>query len=199
VAARATNLTDPVGGFQPILAPWYYNVFVLVVLGGTITNNFLNTYSSGMSLLAVGLKISRPSAVVVDAILATAAAAYAIFVYDFTATFIGFLSLMVVWLAPWAGVYTADIWLRKATYNGADLLAPGSKTGSIYAGGFNISGMVAWIIGVIVAILCTSADLYKSSFAEKFLGGADLSIIAGFIVSAVLYIILARSQINSNR
>jgi nucleobase:cation symporter-1, NCS1 family len=199
VAARATNLTDPVGGFQPILAPWYYNVFVLVVLGGTITNNFLNTYSSGMSLLAVGLKISRPAAVVVDAILATAAAAYAIFIYDFTTTFIGFLSLMVVWLAPWAGVYTADIWLRKATYNGADLLAPASKTGSIYAGGFNMSGMVAWIIGVIVASLCTSADLYKSSFAEKFLGGADLSIIAGFIVSAVLYIILARSQINSNR
>jgi nucleobase:cation symporter-1, NCS1 family len=197
VAARATNLTDPVGGFQPILAPWYYNIFVLVVLGGTITNNFLNTYSSGMSLLAVGLKISRPSAVVIDAILATAAAAYAIFVYDFTTTFIGFLNLMVAWLAPWAGVYTADIWLRKANYNGADLLAAASKTGSNYAAGINMSGMAAWIIGVIVAILCTSADLLKSPFAEKFLGGADLSIVAGFIVAGVLYVLLAKSSINS--
>jgi nucleobase:cation symporter-1, NCS1 family len=197
VAARATNLTDPVGGFQPILASWYFNIFVLVVLGGTITNNFLNTYSSGMSLLAVGLKISRPSAVVIDAILATAAAAYAIFVYDFTTTFIGFLNLMVAWLAPWAGVYIADIWLRKGNYNGADLLAPEAKTDSHYAAGVNMSGMIAWIVGVIVAILCTSADLFKSPFAEKFLGGADLSIVAGFFVSSALYVLLAKSKINS--
>jgi nucleobase:cation symporter-1, NCS1 family len=197
LAARATNLTDPVGGFQPILASWYYNIFLLVVLGGTITNNFLNTYSSGMSLLAVGLKISRPSAVVIDAILATAAAAYAIFVYDFTTTFIGFLNLMVAWLAPWAGVYTADIWLRKANYNGSDLLAAASKTGSNYAAGINISGMVAWLVGVIAAILCTSADLFKSPFSEKFLGGADLSIVAGFIVAGALYVLLAKSSINS--
>jgi nucleobase:cation symporter-1, NCS1 family len=197
VAARATNLADPVSGFQPILAPWYYNVFVLVVLGGTITNNFLNTYSSGMSLLAVGLKISRPSAVVIDAILATAAAAYSIFVYDFTLTFIGFLNLMVVWLAPWAGVYTADIWLRNAKYHGPSLLAPGSENGSVYDSGVNMSGMLAWVVGVIVAILCTSADLFKSPFAEKFLGGADLSIVAGFIVAAVLYVLLAKSSINS--
>jgi nucleobase:cation symporter-1, NCS1 family len=197
VAARATNLTDPVGGFQPLLAPWYYNIFVLVVLGGTITNNFLNTYSSGMSLLAVGLKISRPAAVIIDAVLATAAAAYAIFVYDFTTTFIGFLSLMVVWLAPWAGVYTADIWLRKARYVGTDLLSPTTKLGSVYNNGINMQGMVAWIAGVIVAVLCTSADLFKSSFAEKFLGGADLSIVAGFIVAAVFYIVLAKSSIQA--
>jgi nucleobase:cation symporter-1, NCS1 family len=197
VAARATNLTDPVGGFQPLLAPWYYNIFVLVVLGGTITNNFLNTYSSGMSLLAVGLKISRPAAVIIDAVLATAAAAYAIFVYDFTTTFIGFLSLMVVWLAPWAGVYTADIWLRKARYVGTDLLSPTTKLGSVYNNGVNMQGMVAWIAGVIVAVLCTSADLFKSSFAEKFLGGADLSIVAGFIVAAVFYIVLAKSSIQA--
>jgi nucleobase:cation symporter-1, NCS1 family len=197
VAARATNLTDPVGGFQPLLAPWYYNIFVLVVLGGTITNNFLNTYSSGMSLLAVGLKISRPAAVIIDAVLATAAAAYAIFVYDFTTTFIGFLSLMVVWLAPWAGVYTADIWLRKARYVGTDLLSPTTKLGSVYNNGINMHGMVAWIAGVIVAVLCTSADLFKSSFAEKFLGGADLSIVAGFIVAAVFYIVLAKSSIQA--
>jgi nucleobase:cation symporter-1, NCS1 family len=195
VAARATNLADPVAGFQPILAPWYYNIFVLVVLGGTITNNFLNTYSSGMSLLAVGLKISRPSAVVIDAILATAAATYAIFVYDFTTTFIGFLNLMVAWLAPWAGVYTADIWLRKGNYNGADLLAPRSTKNANYASGFNMSGMMAWIVGVFVAILCTSADLFKSPFSEKYLGGADLSIVAGLIVSGALYVLLAKRRI----
>jgi nucleobase:cation symporter-1, NCS1 family len=197
VAARATNLTDPVGGFQPILASWYFSIFVLVVLGGTITNNFLNTYSSGMSLLAVGFNMSRPAAVIIDAVLATAAAAYAIFVYDFTTTFIGFLNLMVAWLAPWAGVYIADIWLRKANYDGAELITSASRSGSVYTSGFNMAGMLAWIVGVIVAILCTSADLFTSPFAENVLGGADLSIVSGFLVSAVLYILLAKRGITS--
>jgi NCS1 family nucleobase:cation symporter-1 len=69
---------------------------VIAVIGGAITNNFINTYSSGMSLLAMDLKVSRPTAIILDGVLATAAAAYAIFFYDFTATFIAFLALMVV-------------------------------------------------------------------------------------------------------
>jgi nucleobase:cation symporter-1, NCS1 family len=197
VAARAANLADPVGGFQPLLAPWYFNIFVLVVLGGTITNNFLNTYSSGMSLLAVGLNISRPAAVIIDAILATAAAIYAIFVYDFTATFIAFLNLMVVWLAPWAGVYVADIWLRNAKYSGEELLADGDKKSPLYARGINAPGIIAWVVGMIAAIFCTSADLFKSPFAENYLGGADLSIVTGFILAALVYISIGRSKIRA--
>jgi nucleobase:cation symporter-1, NCS1 family len=187
VAAKAANLTDPVGGFQPLLAPWYFKLFLFVVLGGTMTNNFVNTYSSGMSLLAAGLNVSRPTAIVIDGLMATVMAAYAIFFYDFTPGFVLFLSLMVAWLAPWAGVYTADIWLRNSKYNGADLLADdGGRYGS-----WNWSGYGAWIAGVGVALACTTADLFKSPFAAEYLGGADLSIVAGFVTSALLYITLA--------
>ena len=192
-AAKAANLADPVGGFQPILASWYFQLFVFVVLGGTITNNFLNTYSSGLSLLAVGLNVSRPAAILIDAILATSAAAYAIFFHDFTSTFIAFLSLMVAWLAPWAGVYLADIWLRNSNYRGADLL---SSDGGIYRG-WHAPGFVAWIAGCIAALMCTSADLFKSPFAEAYLGGADFSIVAGFLVSALLYVLLAGRSIRA--
>lgn len=168
------------------MAPWYFQLFLIVVLGGTITNNFLNTYSAGLSKLAIGLKISRPVSISIDALLAGAAAAYAIFYYDFTPSFITFLSLMVAWLAPWAGVYTADIWLRNFKYNGADLL---SGDGGQYRG-WNMTGYVAWLAGVGVAVLCTTADMFKSPFAAQYLGGADLSIVAGFLVSGLLYSVL---------
>jgi purine-cytosine permease-like protein len=190
VAARSANLSDPVGGFQPLLEPWYFQLFLVVVLGGTITNNLLNTYSSGLSLLAAGVNVSRPRAVVIDAILAGAAAVYAIFFHDFSATFIAFLSLMVAWLAPWAGVYTADLWLRKGTYNGADLVSVDGDQYR-YRSGWHVAGYFAWFAGVAVAVLCTSADMFKSPFATNVLGGADISIVAGFLVSAVLYILLA--------
>jgi len=197
VAARAANLTDPVGGFQPLLAPWYFQLFLVVVLGGTITNNLLNTYSSGMSLLAAGLNVSRPTAVVIDAIFAGAAAVYAVFFHDFSATFIAFLSLMVAWLAPWAGVYTADIWLRKATYNGADLVSVDGGRYR-YGSGWHAAGYLAWLAGVAVAVLCTSADMFKSPFATTVLGGADLSIVAGFLVSAMLYVVLAGRAVRAS-
>ena len=197
VAAKAADLADPVGGFQPLLAPWYFQLFLVVVLGGTITNNLLNTYSSGMSLLAAGLNVSRPVAVVIDAVFASAAAIYAIFFHDFTASFIAFLSLMVAWLAPWAGVYTADLWLRNSKYNGTDLVSVDGGRYR-YSAGWHATGYIAWLAGVAVAVLCTSAELFKSPFATSVLGGADLSIIAGFLVSAVLYILLAGRAVRAS-
>lgn len=193
MAARLGDLSDPVGGFQPLLAGWYYGLFLIAVIGGSITNNFLNTYSSGMSLLAMDVKVSRPVAIVIDAIIATAMSAYAIFYQDFTLTFIAFLSLMVAWIAPWWAVYLVDSWLRKERYNGPDLL---SAEGGMYKG-WNVSGYIAWICGAIAAIACTSADAFKSSFSTNYLGGADLSIIAGMAVASILYWVLARSSIKS--
>jgi nucleobase:cation symporter-1, NCS1 family len=193
-ASKAADLADPVGGFSGILASWYFTLFVLVVLMGTISNNFLNTYSSGMSLLALGLKVSRPAAIIVDAVLASAAAAYAIFFYDFTATFIAFLSLMVIWLAPWTGVYVVDVFMRNSKYKGEDLLA---ENGGTYAG-LNSAGFIAFIAGAIAAAACTATALFTSPFAASVLGGGDLSIVAGFLVSAVLYFVLAKGKVASS-
>ncbi len=192
-ASKAADLADPVGGFAGILYSWYFTLFVLVVLMGTISNNFLNTYSSGMSLLALGLRMSRPAAIMIDAVLASAAAAYAIFFYDFTATFIAFLSLMVIWLAPWTGVYVMDIYLRNSKYKGEDLL---SDSGGLY-GSFGMPAIIAGLAGAIAATLCTATALFTSPFAASVLGGGDLSIVAGFTVAAVLYWVLARGKIAS--
>src|SRR5262249_23728018 len=119
------------------------------------------------------------------------------FFHDFSATFIAFLSLMVAWLAPWAGVYTADIWLRNSEYKGADLVSVDGGQYR-YGSGWHAAGYIAWIAGVAVAGLCTSAELFKSPFATAVLGGADLSIVAGFLVSAVLYVLLARRAVRAS-
>lgn len=189
-AAKATDLSDPVAGFQPLLHSWYFHLFIATVLGGTITNNFLNTYSSGLSLLALGLNVSRPTAVILDALLAGSIAAYAIFFHDFTSAFIAFLSLMVFWLAPWTGVYVADIWLRGSSYRGLDLLSP---DGGIYGyrSGWHVTGFVSWLCGCAAALMCTATDQFASPFAVSFLGGADVSVAAGFLVAATMYLGLA--------
>ncbi len=191
LAATSLDLTDPIGGFKPMLPAWYFYIFVLVVAGGSVTNNFINTYSSGMSLLAAGINVKRQNAILIDAVLATVASVYAVFIYDFTPTFIGFLSLMIAWLAPWCGVYLVDAALRRCRYRDADLVSP---EGGVYRG-WNAPGFIAWGAGVIAALACTDATLFQSPFAESMLGGGDLSIVAGLVVSAVLYAILGRGRI----
>jgi NCS1 nucleoside transporter family len=194
LAARQTDLTDPIGGFAPILAPWYFKIFVLLVIGGSITNNFINTYSSGMSLLAMGLNVSRPKAILIDAVLATGISVYAIFFYDFTSTFVAFLSLMVAWVAPWCAIFAVDFHLRRGRYDGGDLLSDDGGRYR-YGNGWHGYAFIAWIAGVIAALACTSADMFKSPFADKVLGGADLSIVAGLIVSGLVYWLLARRDL----
>ena len=188
LAARTTDLTDPIGGFKPIVASWYFDVFVLVVVGGSVTNNFLNTYSSGLSLLALGLRWRRARAIMLDAVLATIASVYAIFVYDFTTAFINFLSLMVAWIAPWFGIYLVDMYLRNSTYAGAELISP---EGGRYRG-WNSAGYIAWMVGTVASLAFTNATIFQSPLAMGPLGGADLSIVMGTVVAALVYGALAR-------
>lgn len=70
--ATATGMTDPVAGLKNIRPSWFFVGYLAMVVGGTITNNSLNTYSSGMSLRALGLKVKRWQAVIIDASVATA-------------------------------------------------------------------------------------------------------------------------------
>lgn len=101
--------------------------YLAVIVGGTTTNNFLNTYSSGMSLLALGLKVKRWQAVITDATVGTALSIYALFVFDFTNSFIEFLSLMVLWIAPFGGVHLAGMLLRRGRYDVEALYATSGR------------------------------------------------------------------------
>jgi len=161
-------------------------------VGGTITNNFLNTYSSGMSLLAAGLKAKRWQAVLIDAVIGTGLSAYALFVFDFTNSFITFLSLMVLWIAPWVGIYLADMLLRRGRYDVAALFARGG--GSYwYRRGVNVMALLWLVAGIVLAALFASSALYQGPLTG-LVGGGDISIYVGFAVGFIGYYVTMRTQ-----
>ena len=84
-AGTAANMTDPVGGLRTLVPTWFFAVFLLIVIFGAVANNFLYTYSSGMSLLALRVRVSRSVAVIADGVVATAMAIYALFVSNLSA------------------------------------------------------------------------------------------------------------------
>jgi purine-cytosine permease-like protein len=193
LAASAADLTDPVGGLKPLLASWYFVPFLLAVIGGSVTNNFLNTYTSGLTLLALGVKLPRYKTIIIDCVIATAAAAYAIFFYDFTTAFTEFLSLMVIWIAPWCAVFLVDALMRRFQYSTSDLLA--TQGGRYwFTRGVNRAGFASFLLGAVATFFTTNAVRWQSPLSTDVLGGADLSIPVGMLVAGSAYYVLRRRE-----
>jgi NCS1 family nucleobase:cation symporter-1 len=193
LAASAADLTDPVGGLKPLLASWYFAPFLVVVIGGSVTNNFLNTYTSGLTLLALGVRLPRWKTIIIDCVIATAASVYAIFFYDFTTVFTEFLSLMIVWIAPWCAVFLVDAMLRRFRYATSDLLA--ARGGRYwFAGGVNRAGFASFLLGAVATFFTTNAAKWHSPLSTHVLGGADLSIPVGMLVAGGAYYVLQRRE-----
>jgi purine-cytosine permease-like protein len=161
------------------------------VIGGSITNNFLNTYTSGLTLLALGVRLPRWKTIIIDAVIATGLSVYAIFFYDFTTAFTNFLSLTVAWLAPWCAIFLVDGMMRRFRYRTDDLLA--SRDGRYwFAGGINRAGAVSFLVGAVATFFTTNATKWQSPISTHLLGGADLSIPVGMLIAGGMYFVLQR-------
>ena len=193
-AATATNMTNQVAGIQRLVPSWFATLYLAIIVGGGITNNFLNTYSSGLSLLSMGVRIRRSRSVIFDAIIGGAMAVYAVFIYDFTNSFIEFLSLMVIWIAPWCAIYLTDMIMRRARYDSEAFFR---RSGPYwYSRGWNWRAIAAFALGIGGALLFANAPLYQGPLIG-LVGNGDISIYVGFAVSGLAYYALMRNRIGS--
>jgi NCS1 family nucleobase:cation symporter-1 len=195
-ASTETNMSNPIGGLQHLLPGWFFGCYLAVIVGGTVTNNFLNTYSSSMSLLTLGLKMKRYKAVFIDATVGTALSVYAIFVSNFINSFINFLSLTVLWLVPWGAIYLADTFLRKGRFSPEALHA---KSGPYwYHQGWNISATVWLVLGIAISSMFSNNTLWHGYFVND-VGGGDLSIFVGFVVTGAGYYLTVAKRFGARR
>lgn len=123
---------DPIGALTTLLPVWFLIPFAIVAILGLIGGAVLDIYSSGLALLSAGLKIPRPVAAGIDGvIMVIGAIAVVFFAKDFIGPFQGFLITLGVPIAAWAGVFLADILLRKKNYADAELYTPAGRYGSV--------------------------------------------------------------------
>jgi purine-cytosine permease-like protein len=110
-------------------------------VGGTV----LDIYSSGLALISLGIKIPRAVAVAIDGLIMIIGTIYIVwFAKNFFAPFQGFLITLGVPLAGWAGIFIADLLLRKRGYNESDLFDPKGVYGS-----FNISSVTLLVVASV--------------------------------------------------
>lgn len=114
--------SDPVGALTTILPVWFLVPFAVVAILGLVGGAVLDIYSSGLALLSAGVRIPRPVAAGVDGVFMVAGAVYVVFFApDFIGPFQSFLITLGVPIAVWAGVFVADVLLRRRDYAETEL------------------------------------------------------------------------------
>jgi purine-cytosine permease-like protein len=207
---------------QHYVPSWIVVLFLLFAIVQLFGINSLDLYSSGVSLQAMGLRLKRYQAVVLDSFIACGLTIWVEFQSTFSLYMREFVGVIILWIAPWLGIFLMDWIMRRYRYNPAELQRP-DKDGIYYTGstGINWNAIVAFVVGVVCATLAFSkenppvnfpfhwmtpiSDHYGSVCAGNLVhglctagwyGGADFSVPTGVIIAGLVYFILEKTTGN---
>lgn len=193
--------TDPIGALTTILPTWYLIIFALVAILGLVGGAILDLYSSGMTLISIGLPVKRHIAAAIDSALMLFGTIYFVWVADdFFFPFQGLLITLGVPVATWSAIFVTDVLMRKS-YDEADLYRTDGRYGS-----WNFGSIGVMIVGTIVGWgFVTNSFATWLSWQGYFLGVlggkegswayANLGIFFALIIGFVGYFFVARKGI----
>ncbi len=110
--------SDPIGTLATILPIWVLIPFWITAVLALVSGAVLGIYSSGLTLLSLGIRIPRPAAAAIDGVILTIGTIWVVFFAEnFLGPFQSFLLILGVPMASWAGILIADIVTRKRPYD----------------------------------------------------------------------------------
>jgi NCS1 family nucleobase:cation symporter-1 len=184
---------------------WFVVVFLLVAIIQLFGINSLDMYSSGVTLQAMGVRVKRYQATLIDCGIAFLVTLYAVFSASFTTYLSDFVDLVIVWIAPWGAIFLVDWALRRWRYVPSELQR--TDRGGLYYrnGGFYWPALIAQVVGMYAAISALSTTfamphwLNPITYASRdsYGYGADFSVFMGVGVGGLLYLALAWKGVRS--
>jgi len=195
---------DPIGALTQLLPTWFLIPFALVAILGLVGGAILDLYSSGLTLISIGVKVKRPVAAAIDGTIMLFGTMYIVwFATDFFAPFQGFLITLGVPVAVWSSIFVADVVLRKRDYVEADLFSETGRYGRV-----NPIAIVLVAIGSIVGwgfVTNTFAGwLNWQGYFMGAIGGkegqwayANVGVIFALLIGFFGYLLLGRSRIKA--
>ena len=192
---------DPIGALTTILPTWYLIIFALVAILGLVGGAILNLYSSGLTLISLGVPVKRHTAASFDAFLMLIGAIYFVWIADsFFYPFQGILITMGVPIATWSAIFVTDVLMRRSYDEGALYRISG-----IY-GAWNIRSIVVMAVGTFVGWgFVTNTFAGWLSWQGYFLGViggrdgewayANLGVFFALVIGSVGYFLTARKSL----
>ncbi|MFY7898067.1 MAG: allantoin permease, partial [Candidatus Planktophila sp.] len=192
---------DPIGALTTILPTWYLVIFALVAILGLVGGAILNLYSSGLTLISIGVPVKRHTAAALDALLMFMGAVYFVWITDdFFYPFQGFLITLGVPIAAWSAIFVTDVLLRKS-YNEKDLFSENGRYGSWNYRSIGIL-VVATLVGWGFVTNGFASWLSWQGYFLGIIGGkegewayANLGVFFALIIAASGYFLIARKNV----
>ncbi len=203
---------DPIGALTTTLPDWFLVPFAVVAVAGLVSGALLDIYSSGLTLLTLGLPAPRWVAAAIDGVIMILGTIYIVwFAGDFLTPFFAFLVTLAVPIAAWCGVFLADLLVRRRDYDSADLFDPRGRYGSV-----NLAGLGSMLVATLVGwglVVSTAADGYPPEAAGFGWQGylleplglgpkldgpwtyANLGVIVALVLPFLAYLLLGRSAV----
>lgn len=198
---------DPIGTLGTILPTWFLLPFLISAILALVSGAVLGIYSSGLTLLSLGVKIPRPSAAFIDGVILTLGTIWVVFFAEnFLGPFQSFLITLGVPLAAWAGIMIADIVLRKRDYEDDALFDAGGRYGAFDWTAITtmvVTSVFGW--GLVINNFAQDASWNNWQgylLGPLGLGGkegtwafANLGVIAALILAFVVTLVLRRGTV----
>jgi NCS1 nucleoside transporter family len=169
-------------------------VLLVGAIAGLVTVSTLNFYGASLTLLSIadcfhrlsGTRAERAVSLVVavtaSVLIALASSA------QFVTSFGDLLSVLLYLFTPWTAINLVDFYVvRHSHYSVREIFNPHGMYGR-----WNWRGLLAYGVGFVVMIPFFSTELYRGPVARA-LGGADVAMLIGLPVSALVYLWACRS------
>lgn len=180
-ADPATMVTSVFGGVVAILV-------MLMVLHGPIATNILNVYSAALSGASGGIRLSRQKLALIAGVVGYLVTLYFVHSSNFADSFDNWMSGLVLWMSPLAGVVLADFYLLRRQK--VDVAALYADPGKSAFGDVNWVGIGAFAVGLVGGWLFEYGlvGALQGPISTHFLDGGDLSWLVGMVLAGGLYL-----------
>ena len=192
---------DPIGALTTILPTWYLIIFALVAILGLVGGAILNLYSSGLTLISIGVPVKRHVAAGIDALVMFMGAIYFVWIADdFFYPFQGFLITLGVPIAAWSAIFVTDVLMRKS-YDEKDLYRTDGRYGSWNYRSVGIL-LVATVVGWGFVTNSFASWLTWQGYFLGIIGGkegewaySNLGVFFALVIASLGYFITARKNV----
>jgi NCS1 family nucleobase:cation symporter-1 len=193
---------DPIGALTTLLPTWFLVPFALIAILGLVGGAILDLYSSGLTLISIGLPVKRYVAASIDSAIMVLGTIYLVWIADdFFFPFQGFLITLGVPIATWSAIFVTDVLMRKRDYVEADFYTESGRYGR-----WNLKSITVMALGSIVGWgFVTNPFASWLQWQGYFLGvfggkegdwaGANLGVFFALVIGFVGYWVTARKAI----
>lgn len=195
VAAPGADVARSVVSAGNAVLAGFGSPLLVCCLLGLVTITSLNFYGASLTLLSIAdsfakIRFNANARLLTLALVGAASPAVAVCLSgNFAARFSDFLAVLLYLFVPWTAINLVDFYVvRHGHYSVREIF----RSHGLY-GQWNWRGLTAYGVGFIAMVPFFSTGLYVGPVARA-LGGADIAMVVGLPVSALVYVMACRSM-----